>query len=98
MNMLPKESLQSMYQRRNAGEHHDWPLSARAAAYDIVRKVVRRDGGYREKYIMRWPHIVRRSGTWNAEHKVVRVLSVDTQPDGHRDGFAVDIVTRSIVG
>ena len=63
-----------------------------------VRGIIRRQGGYRERDIMNHPHTVERGETWNADHKVVNVLEVEPQADGYRAGFAVDIVTRSIVG
>ena len=64
----------------------------------IISEVVRKDGGYRERDIMNHPHIVERGETWNAEHKVINVLEVAADIDGYRAGFAVDIVTRAIVG
>lgn len=63
-----------------------------------VAGIVRRQGGYREKDILRNPHVIERGETWNADHKVVNVLEVEPQADGYRAGFAVDLVTRSIVG
>lgn len=63
-----------------------------------VRAIVRKCGANREKAIMRNPHEMTRGETWNAEHKVICVTETDAQPDGHKDGFAVDIVTRSICG
>lgn len=65
---------------------------------DIVRHVVLKDGGYREKSILAAPHAFEKSETWNADHKVVNVLETMPDLDGYRAGFAVDIVTRSIVG
>ena len=64
----------------------------------IIRDVVKAQGGYRERAIMDAPHIVERAETWNAEHKVVNVTEVAADIDGYRAGFAVDLVTRSIVG
>lgn len=65
---------------------------------DIVRHVVLKDGGYREKSVLAAPHAFEKSGTWNADHKVVNILEAMPDLDGYRAGFAVDIVTRSIVG
>lgn len=64
----------------------------------IIRDVVKAQGGYRERAIMDAPHIVERAETWNAAHKVVNVTEVAADIDGYRAGFAVDLVTRSIVG
>lgn len=63
-----------------------------------IRNIVNRCGGYREREIMQAPHTVEKSETWNADHKVLEVLAVESEADGYRAGFAVDIVTRSIVG
>lgn len=62
-----------------------------------VRGIIRRQGGYRERDILNHPHTIER-GTWTTEHKVVEILATTPDPDGYRPGFAVDIVTRSIVG
>lgn len=63
-----------------------------------VREIVRKCGGYREKEVMNKPHTVTRGETWNNEHKVIYVIEKAVQKDGYRNGFAVDIVTRSICG
>lgn len=65
---------------------------------DQVRAIVKRCGANREKEIMRNPHEMTQGETWNNEHKVIYVTETETQPDGYKDGFAVDIVTRSICG
>ena len=65
---------------------------------DIVRHVVLKSGGYREKDILSNPHVIERGETWNADHKVVNVLEAVPDLNGYRAGFAVDLVTRSIVG
>ena len=64
----------------------------------IIKAIVSRHGGYREKEVLRKPHTVERGSTWNDSHKVIYVLPVKEEPDGYRAGFAVDIVTRSICG
>ena len=64
----------------------------------LVKKIVRNHGGYREKEIMSNPHTIEKSETWNHEHQVLEVLEKEPQPDGYRNGFAVDIVTMSICG
>ena len=63
-----------------------------------VKNIVAVSGGYREKDILRNPHVIERGETWNADHKVVHVLEAMPDLDGYRAGFAVDLVTRSIVG
>ena len=65
---------------------------------NIVKMIVRKYGGYREKEIMRYSHTIERAGTWNAEHKVLNVLDAVPDADGYRPGFQVDIVTMSICG
>ena len=65
---------------------------------NIVKMIVRKYGGYREKEIMRYSHTIERAGTWNAEHKVLNVLDAVPDADGYRSGFQVDIVTMSICG
>lgn len=54
-------------------------------------------GGYREREIWNDPIVVR-AETWNNEHKVVNVYAAKLDEDGHRDSFAVDLVTGSICG
>lgn len=63
-----------------------------------VAGIIRRKGGYRERDIMNHPHTIERGETWNTDHKVINVLEAIPDIDGYRAGFAVDIVTRSIVG
>lgn len=63
-----------------------------------VRAIVRRCGATREKEIMRNPHEMTRGETWNTAHKVIYVTETTAQPDGYKNGFAVDLVTRSICG
>lgn len=63
-----------------------------------VRAIVRRCGANREKAVMRNPHEMTRGETWNNSHKVIHVIETTAQPGGHKNGFAVDLVTRSICG
>lgn len=63
-----------------------------------VRAIVKRCGANREKEIMRNTHEMTRGETWNSEHKVIYITETTAQPDGYKNGFAVDIVTRSICG
>lgn len=66
--------------------------------YMLMVKIVELNGGYRERDILSKAHTVERSETWNDEHKVLNVLEDKPQPDGYRNGFAVDLVTKSICG
>ena len=68
------------------------------AEYRKMIAIVRRRGGYREKSILSVSHIIERDETWNDSHKVLNVLESAPQADGYRAGFAVDLVTGSIVG
>ena len=65
---------------------------------NIVKIIVKKYGCYREKEIMNHSHTIERTGTWNAEHKVLNVLDAVPDADGYRPGFQVDIVTMSICG
>lgn len=64
----------------------------------IIKSIVSQKGGYREKDVMSKPHTYEQGGTWNDQRKVIDVLEVEEQADGYRNGFQVDIVTRSICG
>lgn len=63
-----------------------------------VRAIVRRCGANHEKEVMRNPHEMTQGETWNNEHKVIYITETTAQPDGYKNGFAVDIVTCSICG
>lgn len=63
-----------------------------------VRAIVKMCGANREKEIMRNPHEMTQGETWNNDHKVIYITETTAQPDGYKNGFAVDIVTRSICG
>ena len=63
-----------------------------------VKAIVYKHGGFREKEILFNPHIIERDETWNDQHKVLNVLEAESQVDGYRNGFAVDLVTMSICG
>lgn len=65
---------------------------------NIVKMIVKKCGGYREKEILRYSHTIERAETWNAEHKVLNVLDAVPDADGFSPGFQVDIVTMSICG
>ena len=60
--------------------------------YDnIVRNIVKKCGGYREKDIMKNPYIIKKTETWNNEHKVLNIIEND-------HGFNIDLVTMKICG
>lgn len=64
----------------------------------IVAFVVNTQGGYREKEVMQNPHTYEQGETWNSEHKVIDIVEIEADADGHKNGFQVDIVTKSICG
>ena len=64
-----------------------------------VRAIVRRQGGERERLVLRTTHDIEPDPeTWNDHHKVVNVTSRTPEEDGYRPGFAVDLVTGLICG
>lgn len=63
-----------------------------------IRRFVKSFGGEREKQILRESPLFLSSETWNDEHKVVRVISDESDFGGHRDSFEFDIVTNRICG
>lgn len=63
-----------------------------------VAIIVNRFGGFRERTILKNPHTIEKTGTWNNEHKVLNVLELNPGVDGYRAGFQVDLVTKSICG
>ena len=64
----------------------------------IIKAIVRSQGAYREKEIMKNPHTYEQTETWNEQHKVIDVLEIETGTEGYRNGFSVDIVTKSVCG
>lgn len=65
--------------------------------YDnIIKKIVRKSGGYREKDIIKKPYIIKKSETWNSSHKVLNIIEKNTHD--HKNGFSVDLVTMRICG
>ena len=65
--------------------------------YDnIVKNIVKKSGGYREKDIIKNPYIIRKTETWNSSHKVLNNIEKNTLD--HKNGFSVDLVTRKICG
>lgn len=65
--------------------------------YDnIIKNIVRKSGGYREKDILKNPYIIRKTETWNSSHKVLNIIENNTLD--HKNGFSVDLVTNKICG
>ena len=65
--------------------------------YDnIIKNIIKKSGGYREKDIMKNPYIIRKTETWNSSHKVLNIIEKNTLD--HKNGFSVDIVTMKICG
>lgn len=65
--------------------------------YDnIVKNIVKKCGGFREKDIIKKPYIIIKTETWNNEHKVINIIEKNTLD--HKNGFSVDLVTRKICG
>lgn len=63
----------------------------------IVKDIVCKHGGFREKFILENPYIIEKSGTWNDEHKVLNILKLNPDMDDFRYyGFQIDLVTKSI--
>lgn len=66
--------------------------------YDnIVKNIVKKYGGYREKEIMKNPYIIRKTKTWNNDHKVLNIIEKVTR-DNHNNNFSVDLATMKICG
>ena len=65
---------------------------------NTVKNIVSRQGGYREKNILKQSYTIEKAETWNDQHKVLNILAMEAVADGYRNGFAVDIVAMSICG
>ena len=66
--------------------------------YDnIIKNIVKKSGGYREKGIMENPHIIRKTETWNNDHKVINIIE-KLERNYHNNSFSVDLVTMKICG
>lgn len=63
---------------------------------NIIKNIVKKSGGFREKDIINNPYIIRKAETWNSSHKVLNIIENNTHD--HKDGFSVDIVTMRICG
>lgn len=65
--------------------------------YDnIIKNIVKKYGGYREKDIMKNSYIIRKTETWNSSHKVLNIIEKNTHD--HKNSFSIDIVTMKICG
>ena len=43
--------------------------------YDnIIKNIVKKHGGFREKDIMKNPYIIRKTETWSNSHKVINII------------------------
>ena len=63
---------------------------------NIIKNIVKKHGGFREKDIMKNPYIIRKTETWNNSHKVLNIIEKNTLD--HKNGFSVDLVTLRICG
>lgn len=65
--------------------------------YDnIIKNIVEKYGGFREKDIINNPYIIRKTETWNSSHKVLNIIENNTLD--HKNGFSVDLVMMRICG
>lgn len=65
--------------------------------YDnIIKNIVKKSGGFREKDILKNPYIIRKAETWNGSHKVLNIIEKNALD--HKNGFSVDVVTMRICG
>ena len=64
----------------------------------VCKAVIAARGGEREKAIIQNGAFMAKGETWNAEHKVVNILSLEPDEDGYWPGFQIDVVTRIICG
>ena len=66
--------------------------------YDnMIKSIVKKCGGFREKDIMKNPYIIKKTETWNNDHKVLNIIEKSTH-DNHNNGFSIDLVTMKICG
>lgn len=66
--------------------------------YDnMIKNIVKNSGGFREKDIMKNPYIIKKTETWNKDHKVLNIIE-KSECDYHNNGFSVDLVTMKICG
>ena len=65
---------------------------------ELVKDITNRKGAFREKHILRNPHYLQQSETWNDEHKVIHVIDQRIDKTGHSDSYDVDLITGDICG
>ncbi len=65
---------------------------------NVIKDIVKKSGGYREKEIMENPYIIKKDETWNNEHKVLNIIEKAASQDGCKKGFSIDLVTMEICG
>lgn len=66
--------------------------------YDnIIKSIVKKCGGYREKDIIENPYIIRKTEAWDNDHKVLNIIEKNSS-DNHNNGFSIDLVTMEICG
>lgn len=63
---------------------------------NIIKNIVKKSGGFREKDILKNPYIIRKAETWNGSHKVLNIIEKNALD--HKNGFSVDVVTMRICG
>lgn len=68
--------------------------------FSKVKEIIETKGGARELDIFAEPHVLEPeyAGTWNNEHKVVRIVNMRPDEDGYRNACHVDLVTGKICG
>lgn len=65
--------------------------------YDnVIKSIVKKSGGFREKDIMKNPYIIRKTETWNDCHKALNIIEKVASQDGYKKGFSVNLVTKKI--
>lgn len=64
---------------------------------NIVKNIVKKCGGFREKDIIKNPYIIRKTETWNNDHKVLNIIEKNSRDD-HKNSFSVDLVAKRICG
>lgn len=75
---------------------HTWHVNR--GTVDTVKNITTLKGGYRELAVFNKPHFIVETGTWNNDHKVVNIVALEPDEDGHRDSYSIDLITREICG
>lgn len=63
-----------------------------------IMNVVKRIGGAREKIVMESHPVFLKSETWNDGHRVVKIISSNSDTYGYRRSYDFDLVTSRICG